>query len=162
MLCNTAIASDSYTEETKTGTFIYNETGLPFSVQAICWVGVSGTDYDDELRVDEYDVSGAIVNGYCYPISMAMQHQNSKLYSGSTLKATYYNSDLAYYSILIPSSWIKWCDYGRKTNCNKWFNANYSCKAKVSSWWVSNDSFPTSWQPTFTHYFWNNGWLNDY
>ncbi len=92
---------------------------------------------------------------------MAMQHSNSKLYSGSTLKATYYNSNLTYFSILIPSNWQAWGDYGRKTNCNKYLNSNYVCKSVVSSWWHSNDSFPTDWYPTFTHIFYNNGWIND-
>lgn len=156
-----ALASDSFTSKSKTASFIYNETGLPFSLQAVCYVGVDGCFYGNTLQIDVYKVSGAIVNADNYPISMAMQHSNSKIYSGSTNKATYYNNNLAYFNIVIPSGWQAWDDYGEKNPCNLFLNTSDTCKSVVSTWWHSNDTLPTDWQPTYTHNFWVNcTWVN--
>ncbi len=153
-------AADSFTSKSKTASFIYNATGFPFSVQAVCYVGVYGGFYGHTLQIDEYDVSGAIVNAGSYLISMNMIHSNSKIYTGSTQKATYYNSDLTYFDILVPSNWQEWGDYGLKNPCNLFLNTTDTCQSVVSAWWRSDDAFPTEWTPTYTHIFWNGSWVN--
>lgn len=157
------IAANSYTSVTRVISVLWNVNGLPYSVQTISWVNINGAAFDNELRLDKFSVSGAIVNAGSYFFRMNQTHTNSDLYSGNTKVVTYPQTSLTYFPIIISSNWQSWDNYGEKNNCNKWFNSNYQCKTIVNSWWHSSDTFPANSYPTYTHNFYNpsSGWVNN-
>ncbi len=79
--CESASAAESYTTQTNLVAVIWNTNGLLYSFNTVSWVSIDGVAYDDELRMDRYDVSGAIVNGKSYYFNIAQVHVNSNFYS---------------------------------------------------------------------------------